>query len=153
MPRFLLVVVAQLLLIWAYPRTPTQDGPVHVASAIAFRDLGEPGTSYTTLFERRFLLWPLGAWRLAGVVGANRTTLSGVALLIAFERSLWLGFYNYLLGVALAFLVVARVEARREGKTARDVAVSVRAAGPSPVWPVPEPGDSMEAPSKGASRP
>ncbi len=50
---FLVVVVAQLLLIWAFPRIPTQDGPVHVASAIAFRDLGEPGTSYATLFERR----------------------------------------------------------------------------------------------------
>ena len=155
---FLVVVVAQLLLIWAFPRIPTQDGPVHVASALAFRDLGEPGTSYATLFERRlepfpnwtshlllaamtrmldpttaekvlvslwFLLWPLGAWRLAGALGTDRTTLSGVALLIAFGRAFWLGFYNFLLGAALALLVVAWVEARREGKTTRDVAISM----------------------------
>jgi hypothetical protein len=151
---WILVVLAQLVLIWAFPRVPTQDGPVHVASAIAFRDLNEPGTSYGALFERRlepfpnwtshlllagltrvleasvaekalvsfwFILWPLGAWRLARVLGADRGAITGVALLMAFGRAFWLGFYNFLLGVALALLVVAWVEARRDSRTARDM--------------------------------
>jgi len=151
---WILVVVAQLVLIWAFPRVPTQDGPVHVASAMAFRDLNEAGTSYAALFERRlepfpnwtshlllaaltrvldatvaekvlvslwFVLWPLGAWRLAGALGADRGAITGVALVLAFGRAFWLGFYNFLLGVALALLVVAWVEARRDSRTARDV--------------------------------
>jgi hypothetical protein len=153
---WLVVLVAQLVLIWAYPRIPTQDGPVHVASAIAFRDLGEPGTSYGELFERRLapfpnwtshlllagltrlvdpvvaekllvslwlLLWPLGARRLAGAVGADREPVTGAALLLAFGRALWLGFYNFLLGVALALLAVAWMVERRRWRTMRDTVV------------------------------
>lgn len=152
----LLVVAAQLLVIWAFPSVPTQDGPVHVASAIAFRDMNEPGTSYAELFERRLepfpnwtshvllagltglvkpwvaekgllslwlVLWPLGAWRLAGVLGADRGTAAGVAALLAFSRVFWLGFYNFLLGSALALLVLAWCLARRGRASTRATVV------------------------------
>jgi hypothetical protein len=153
---WLVVLVAQLVLVWAHPRIPTQDGPVHVASAIAFRDLGEPGTSYGELFERRLepfpnwtshlllagltrlvdpavaekllvslwlFLWPLGARRLAGAVGADREPVTGLALLLAFGRAFWLGFYNFLLGVALALLAVAWIVERRRWRRMRDTTV------------------------------
>ena len=49
----LLVVAAQLSLIWAYPRLPTQDGPAHLYSAWAFRELAPANDSHLARYFER----------------------------------------------------------------------------------------------------
>ncbi len=150
------VVLVQLALVWAFPRFPSQDRATHVASAIAFRDLHEPGSRYGEVFERRIepipnwtshlalalltravepasaekllvtlalLAWPLAVGLFARRPREDAALVAATAAAFSFNRALWLGFDNFVLGVAMALLAAGHIERRRERERWRDVAV------------------------------
>jgi hypothetical protein len=50
---FWLLVLAQLVPIWAFRYLPTQDGPSHLANALILRDYGNSTAGYETFYELR----------------------------------------------------------------------------------------------------
>ncbi len=55
---FWTLTLAHLLPVWAFRYFPTQDGPVHMSSAVILRDYGSPGTHYHEVFDLRLEPFP-----------------------------------------------------------------------------------------------
>src|SRR5438874_126854 len=53
---FWVLVAAHLVPIWTFTYLPTQDGPVHVSTAITLKNYGAPDTRYREFFEVRLQL-------------------------------------------------------------------------------------------------